>query len=836
MHLNRSIGFLSRCPIRFMANLCGAAAQVGFRLVSAHRTLSLGWIVLAAASLPAGANIIGDIRIEGTSSSDPADVLKVIKTPIGASLSSPATRLSLSEDLRRISELDVYDPLTIAIREEGPETLKTVIFEVQEYPLVLDINYIGNTKYKKKRLDTELGFEAGQKIYYRPNLIRQFEEKLDKFYNSKGFSNVFIEGREGEKTDAGVILEFVIETGNKLKLQEVGFEGNSAFTEAELRKVVKTRPRNLLFLRKKYDEEIFSQDIQRLMLHYQSHGFLEAKVEKGSQTLVKNDKRLDVNFKVEEGPKYLLGDVHIEGASTFSRSELMAPITIQPREVLNRPKLIQDLQEVRSMYWAQGYVLAQIEPEIVPDRDTQLADLHLRITENPRLRLRNIRVEGVGEAADGSVFQVPLETKDYVVTREIPLAQGEILDWTFVEEAERKLVNTQFFEQREGTFPPKLKHGFQLEPVLETNEADLLVQLEEADTGFIQFGGGFSTDYGPSLNLEFKDRNAFGRAWNYTIGGDIGKKRTSVDFTFYNPRVNNSLYSTRYSIFYRDVDRIGSRQFGERRIGGSFSVGRRLSDITSVSLGYGLERVEIQDIEDEFILRDPEDANADIVDRLFNEDPNTTSSVTARLVRDNRDYILFPTRGFYDLFSLQVAGLGGDNDFAKLSGTFDRFLQLREKLVFAVRAHAGFGKPFGDSDEIPLQDRYFLGGANSIRGFRSSGISPYRVVQRRVQDIDGSEIIEDDELLIGGEAEWFTNLELRYRFNDSVQSVVFFDSGSVYEEVSDFDFSEVRASVGTGLRLTLFGNALIRLDLGFPVAKETQDEKQSFQFNFGANF
>jgi len=105
-----------------------------------------------------------------------------------------------------------------------------------------------------------------------------------------------------------------------------------------------------------------------------------------------------------------------------------------------------------------------------------------------------------------------------------------------------------------------------------------------------------------------------------------------------------------------------------------------------------------------------------------------------------------------------------------------------------------------------------------------------------VTDIDGTEIIDDDELLIGGEAEWFSNLELRYRFNDTVQSVVFFDSGSVYEEVGDFDFSDVRAAVGTGLRLTLFGNALIRLDLGFPVAKETQDKKQSFQFNFGANF
>ena len=183
----------------------------------------VSWVAFCCLILVAGsatANVIGDIRVEGTYSSDPAEVLKIIQTPIGASLSSPATRLSISEDLRRISDLGIYDPLSIRVSEEGPETLKTLVFTVKEFPLVLDTRYIGNTEYKKKRLDTELGFEPDQKIFFRPGLIDQFKEKLEKFYNSKGYSNVFIEGREGENTDAGVILEFVIEAGKKLKLQE----------------------------------------------------------------------------------------------------------------------------------------------------------------------------------------------------------------------------------------------------------------------------------------------------------------------------------------------------------------------------------------------------------------------------------------------------------------------------------------------------------------------------------------------------------------------------------------------------------------------------------------
>jgi len=790
---------------------------------------------LPAASLCWG-QVVGEIRVEGTDFSDPSEILKAIKTPVGASLKSPSTQQSLSEDLKRIIDLGRYDPLSVRVEEEGPEELKTLVFQVKEYPLVSEIRYLGNTKYKKKRLDEELGFEEDERIFFKPGLIDQFQEKLEKFYFSKGFSNVLIEGREAETADTGVLIEFVIEEGRKLKLQDVGFEGNVHFTDEELQKQVKTKPKAFKLFRRKFDEDQFDQDRQRLEYLYSESGFLEAKIEPGTRKLVKNDKRLEVNFDIDEGPQYRLGDIRVEGAQTLSRSDLIYPITVQQGETLDRPQLIRDLQEVRGLYWGQGFRLADIEPEIVPDRETGVADLYLRIVEGPRYRLRNVRIEGVGAAADGSTFRVPLETKDYVVKREFELDEGDVLDWDQIEETERELINLQYFERQENAFPPRLKHGFQIEPLPGTDQMDLLLQLEETNTGFIQFGGGFSTDFGPSLNIEFKDRNAFGRGWQYGIGAEIGSRRQNVDLTFYNPRVNNTDYSTRFELYGRRRERLGGREFGETRIGGAVTVGKQITDEFSASLGYRLERVEIEDVEDTYILRDPDDLNADIVDRLFDEDASITSGVEARISRDTRDYLFFPTSGFHDLLGLEVAGLGGDNNFVKLSGTFDRFLPLREKLVLAFRGHFALAKPYGDSEDMPLHERFYLGGSNSIRGFRIGGISPFRVVRRRVNDIDGNELILDDDLLIGGEAEWFTNLELRYRYNDTVQQVVFLDAGSVYEEVSDFDFSSIRASVGSGLRLNLFANALVRLDLGFPIAKESQDKTQAFQFNFGASF
>jgi len=780
--------------------------------------------------------VIGEIQVEGTKTSDPAEVLKVIKTKVGVSLQSQLTQRSISEDLTRISELERYDPLSLRVETRGSETLKTLVFIVKEYPVVSDIRYSGNTKYKKKRLDTEIGFEAGEPLFFKPELIKSLDEKLETFYSSKGFTNVLVEGRQAEETDAGVVLEFAIEEGRKLKLQSVGFEGNTAFTDDTLRKHIQTKPKLLHLFRKKFDNEQFQKDIKALEYYYQQHGFLEAKVSEGTRKLVKDDRRLDVNFDISEGPQYRLGKVVIEGASIFDRSDILHPLTVQRGEILDRPRLVQNLQDVRSLYWNQGYRLVDIEPEIIPDRETGVADLFLRVNEGQRLRLRNVQIKGVGEAADHSTFDVPMETKDYVVEREFELEEGDVLDWSKIEETERKLVNLQFFETQEGAFPPKLKHGFQLEPIPGTREADLLLQLEETNTGFIQLGGGFSTDYGASLNFEFKDRNAFGRAWSYSFAADVGSKRQSVSLTFFNPHLNNTDYTNRYGVYYRRTDKIGGKDFSEKRIGGTVAVGRQLTKEVHAEIEYRLEQVKLEDIGNDLILRDPDDKNATLVDKLYAEDSTVTSSVALRVARDTRDYVFFPTKGLRDVFSIEGAGLGGDNKFVGLAGTADRYIQLKEKLVLALRGHYAMQFPFGDTERIPLHERYFLGGSNTIRGFRVAGISPVKYAQRRIVDIDGNEIIFDDDMRVGGEAEWYTNLELRYRWNDTVQSVGFVDAGNVFEEATDFDLNTTRAAVGTGLRLNLFNNALVRLDLGFPVAKEDEDKKQNFQFNFGASF
>ncbi len=785
---------------------------------------------------PATSQVIGEIQIEGVKSSDPADVLKVVQTKVGSSLKAPVTTRSITEDLRRISELERFDPLSLRVETRGTEALKTLVFIVKEYPVVTDIQYTGNTKYKKKRLDTEIGFEAGEPLFFKPDLIEKLEEKLEKFYSSKGFSSVLIEGRKSSETDTGVVLEFAIEEGKKLKLQSVGFEGNTAFTDEELSKKVRTKPKALYLFRRKFDSEQFAKDIRALEYFYQQNGFLEAKIKEGDRKLVKDDRRLDVNFAIEEGPQYRLGKILIEGASTFERSELLNPITVQRGEILDRPRLIQDLQDVRSLYWNQGYRLVDIEPEITPDRDTGIADLRLRVKEGPRLRLRNIQIEGVGEAADQTKFQVPLETKDYVIEREFALQKGEVLDWSQIEETERRLVNLQFFESQEGAFPPKLKHGFQLEPIPGTREADLLLQLEETNTGFIQLGGGFSTDYGASLNFEFKDRNAFGRAWSYSFQADVGSKRQSVTLSFFNPHLNNTNFTNRYGVYYRKTKKVGGRDFAESRVGGTIALGRQITREFNAEVEYRLERVKIEDTGDDLVLRDPEDANATLVDQLFAEDSSITSSVALRLARDTRDYVFFPTRGVRDVLSVEGAGIGGDNKFAAVSGTADRYLKLREKMVLALRGHYAMSFPFADTERIPLHERYFLGGSNTIRGFRVAGISPVKYAQRKFTDIDGNEIFYDDDIRVGGEAEWYSNIELRYRWNDTVQSVGFLDAGNVFEEATDFDLDTTRAAVGTGLRLNLFNNALVRLDLGFPVAKESEDKKQNFQFNFGASF
>jgi outer membrane protein insertion porin family len=266
-------------------------------------------------------------------------------------------------------------------------------------------------------------------------------------------------------------------------------------------------------------------------------------------------------------------------------------------------------------------------------------------------------------------------------------------------------------------------------------------------------------------------------------------------------------------------------------------LGKKLSDVLRASLYYRFEYVDVSEIDDENVI---------VLERpSFYEDRKlSTSSLTFTLNRDTRDYVDFPTRGTEADLSLEGAGIGGDTNFFRLTTEGSWYHKLAEKLVLALNGQMGAAFPFGNTDVLPLHERFFVGGANSVRGFDESGIGPHEPYVRAFPDpqgmleVDdhGNVILEKDHVNVGGEAFSEAHLELRYRVMKQFDLVTFFDAGTAGMEVGDV-FSDYRLSTGAGLRVKLpFTGGSIRLDYGIPIVEQEYDEGQSFHFSFGQQF
>ncbi len=589
-------------------------------------------------------------------------------------------------------------------------------------------------------------------------------------------------------------------------------------------------PRGLVAITKR---DLVDEDLLRLKRYYEDAGYYRVIVRQGESELVKGGKGVVVHFTIVEGPPYDFGEVRLTGNRIFSDAELQALRYCRPDAPFSRSELEKDALAIGDRYRDQGYLYTRTEPRLAPrddpETDEHKVDLTWEIRESQRYRLREVRPQGVVELEDGTVEEVPLKTKDFVILREMQLESGDVLDWSKVRASDRKLLNLGYFKRERDVYPARLKFGFQPEVVEEEDLLDLALRLEEEPTGLVTFGAGFSTAFGPSVFGSVQERNLFGRGWRGSLSGSFGTRRQSVDVNFTEPHLFNSDYSLGIDFYRLFREAFGGREFDETRTGGSLRLGREIAEDLRATVRYKFEQIEIEDIDvsglQDTIRPDP-----------YVEGTSTTSSFELSLVHDTRDYILFPSQGHRYAASVELAGMGGDNEFWKVLGNASWYHPVAGKLVLAYDLETGMAQGYGGTDILPLHERFFNGGANSVRGFEEGGLGPRGIyaVTRRMSD--GQVYSDVDDVAIGGELELVGRTELRYPFTDQLQGVVFFDSGAAWGELEDLDLSELRLSTGIGVLVNLPIGAAVRLDLAVPLKKESGDDTQYFHFGFNQSF
>ncbi|MBI3266181.1 MAG: outer membrane protein assembly factor BamA [Chlamydiae bacterium] len=735
-----------------------------------------------------GEKLVKKVEVQGNRSINRDLILSRAKTHEGSSFQQS----DVDDDLKRLYAMGYFSDVQVDVYEDFDGWVVTFI--VVEKPIVKEIVFEGNKKFNEKALKKKMKLAIGDRL--NETQLKEDVQAIKDFYRDKGYPNTQVDyslSIDKEIGHAAIIIH--VHEGAHIKIRRVDFSGNKAIPTKRLRKVMKTR-RPFIFFGGNFNEDVFEEDKERLLEFYRSQGYIDAEIKDVKFSYDKTGRRMTLLITVEEGSFYYVGQVVMEGNETFPTQEITQPFKMTPGQIFTPDKLRNDVNQIRDYYLAKGYVDAVIGPQTVYNDKTKCIDVTYSITENQMSYLNEIKIRG------------NTKTKDIVIRRELAVKPGEVFNGVKVRRSQERLMNLGYFKTV----------YMDIESTDKEDHKDLLVDVEETKTGEIGFGAGFSSIDNligfvelTQKNFDWKSFPTFtGDGQKLRIRAQVGTKRQDYTLSWTEPWLFDRPISFGMDLYRRD-SRFLSDVYDERRTGGDLRLGKRLMEFVRADLTYTLEEDEIRNVSDKASdAIKQEEGTADV------------SSIELALTRDTRDSALSPTRGMRNAISGELAGgpLGLDRDFTKYVTKHSIYFPLPLSLVLRLSGQAGLVDSFGDTDRVPLFERFFLGGANTIRGFKFRDVGP--------KDENGEPI--------GGSSMIMGSTELTFPIIEKVRGAVFYDTGNVYEDYGEFDLGDLRAGAGIGLRLEL-PIGPIRLDYGWPIDRDRfQDSKGRFDFNIGYSF
>jgi outer membrane protein insertion porin family len=744
----------------------------------ARLSIFLFGLVLILSAAPTAAQtrpvLVKEVAVQGNRRVQEAVILGKIQTKIGT-VFNPS---QLTEDLKAIFALGFFDDVQLKV--EDFEGGVKVTFVVMERPFVRDVDFVGNSKIATTELQDKIDLKLGS--VYNPVEVQKAREKLQDFYESEGYFEVQITPEVEKFADGDVKVVFHINEGRRITIDRIVIRGNKGLTDRQIKDVLVTKEREWFILRGKLQRQRLDEDVERIISLYNDHGYIQARVDGYDIAVDREKARVTLTFRVVEGPQYRVDQVKITGVTLFPEHEVRRLIKLKPGDVYSRTKLRESLREISDLYSNVGRASVDIVPKTEQNPATAKVGLTLEVAEGPEVYVERINITG------------NLRSQDKILRREIPMAEGELFTLQKLQKARQRLLNLGYFEKVEASTKPGSAK----------NQIIVNVEVTERPTGIFSIGGGFSSVDQFVGTIDIAQRNFLGRGWEAALRIRAGSVSQQGILSFTEPWLFDRPLSAGFDLFSIN------REYSEYDYG-SLGAGLRLShpfaEYWRWHTGYRLSRDEISDVQDTVsqALRDEEGTRI-------------TSLVSGTVTRDSRDSVLAPTRGGLTSFNLDVAGLGGDSQFIKMVASTSYFKPIWFDHIVSGRLEGGYG--FGWADEpLPLFERFYLGGPNTLRMFKFRQVSPTDETGER----------------IGGTSEVLGNVEYIIPLPYGIRLAVFFDIGNAYGFGTKFDLTDLRKGVGAGVRwMSPFGP--IRIEYGVKVDRKEGEDFGALQFSVGSPF
>jgi len=734
---------------------------------------------------------VTSIEVTGNKSISANTIISKMKAKVG----SPYQENIISDDLKRLYLLGFFEDIKIDT-QDYKGGLK-VIITVKERPIIEKITFSGIKRLRERdeKLKEFLTSKETQYLDY-PSLaedIRILKGKYEKIgYNQ---ARVDYQIDINKETNRAKVQFNAFEEGQRTRTRNIIISGNKSFNASRILKLIKTK-RAWLFNAGILKEEVLKEDIGRIKAFYQKNGFADAEVNY-KITSRERSPFLYINISVQEGNKYLVGNITIQGNKDIPREAILGKLKeCVTGKVFAHEALRQDIVNMQSLYFDRGYIFVDVQEATSLNQHTGRIDITYNIIENEIAYVDKIKIKG------------NVKTKDVVIRRELRIHPGDRFDGDKLRRSKERLQNLGFFEEV----------NYDTEEGSAANNKNLVVEVKESKTGAFSFGGGYSSvDQFVGFaeieqkNFDWKNFPYFtGAGQNLKLRASFGTNSAGYDLSFTEPWLFDYPVSFGFDGYKRSRDRESDIGYGydEDITGGDIHLGKEISEYIRADLMYRYDRIEIGNVS--------QDATNDLRKETGK---NTISSMKYGLTFDSRDNAFDPLKGDLVSGSFEAAGgpLAGTKDFLKFFGRASHYFPMVNNSVLELRGRVGLADAYGDSEALPIYERFFAGGAYTIRGYQERKIGPIDPVSK-------------DPL--GGEAMLVGNAEYTYPLISFVKLAAFYDIGNVWARLNDIGTDSFKSGMGLGVRIkTPIGPVM--LDYGIPLDKEPgEQEKGDGRFHF----
>ena len=679
-----------------------------------------------------------------------------------------------------------------------------LVVHLYEAPVLNRVAFEGNKKVKDADLVATV--EAKPRGSLQRATVQSDVGRIIEAYRRVGRAEVHVVPQIIDLGNGRVDLIYTIAEGAKTPVRQIGFTGNNAFGERQLRAVIKTSATHMLsFLTggNVYDPDRVAQDQEQLRLYYRSKGYADVNVGAAKAEYDPATKGFTLTFSIDEGPLYQFREVSVAcNIPGMDCDKLRALPTARPGAVFDGNALDKTAELLAIEMAKLGYPFGQTTPRLTRDAATQRIDVAFVIDEGPRAYVERIEIHG------------NTRTRDYVIRREFDIAEGDPYNKTLIDRAERRLKNLNYFKtvkisNRPGSAP---------------DHVILDVEAVDQATGDFNVAGGYSTVDGALVEFKVGERNFYGTGKSVQATFTYGQYARGVDLAASEPYFLGTKVAAGINLFGRQTDASSYQSYGSTTYGARLQLGTPITEELGVQWRYA--------IYNQNITLSPNTSGLTpslAVRQAAAAGPTWVSAPGSTVTYSTLDNTRSPTSGIRSQLSQDLAGLGGDVKFLKTTEDVRYYKSLSSDLVGMVRAQGGYVTGWG-GQQVPLMNNFF-GGPTMVRGFAPNGFGP--------RDLTPGTTMDN----VGGSAYWATTAELQSAIpgipNEyGLRATAFVDAGTVFRYSGSTaglqvaNKNVVRSSVGAGLTWASPFGALT-VDYAVPLSKAAYDVAQPLRFSAG---